>query len=253
MLFISPSIYFPSFIERKVLKNTKKVVSISKFTQGNIKRFCKHVSKVIYHGVDIDEFKPLKNDKFRRKMHLSNELKIILFVGHYFERKGLIELMHSLKDIEGKYKLLVVGKERSDKYEKLASELKIENKIIFIGHSNNVKNFFQISDIFILPTKVEPFGLVTLEACSCKLPVITTNKSRNGCAELLTNGVNSILLKNEEISSKEIFNSISLLLNNSKLRKKLGNNARKVAVKNTWNKVYNNYLKLYNEKFKMGN
>lgn len=239
------NIFIPNFIERQVYKNSKKIISISDLTKNDIIEMYKLNSYRIYSGVDIDEFSLNKKTALRKKLSIKNNEKMILFIGHYFERKGLEESIRAIKYITFPVKLIVVGKDKIEKYEKIVNDLGLQNKVIFYGKSDNIKEFYKNSDIFLFPTKFEPFGLVTLEACACGLPVITTDKNVNGFAELLTHKKDSLLLKKYPVNPEEIAENINFLIKNKGIYNKIRKNARMLAEKNSWDKVYSEIRKVY--------
>ncbi|MBT3280166.1 MAG: glycosyltransferase, partial [Campylobacteraceae bacterium] len=82
------------------------------------------------------------------------------------------------------FKFIVVGKEKKLKYYKeYAKELGIEDKVIFTGPRDDVDKFYSMSDLFLFPTRYEPFSNVVLEAMVYENVVITTKQ--NGASEIL--------------------------------------------------------------------
>jgi len=71
---------------------------------------------------------------------------------------------------------LWLGKKKISKYKKLSKKLKIEDKVIFTGARKDVDKFYKSSDIFLFPSRYEPFGNVVLEAMSFYNAVITTKQ-----------------------------------------------------------------------------
>ncbi|MFH0819672.1 MAG: glycosyltransferase family 4 protein [bacterium] len=154
-------------------------------------------------GVDQEKFKP-QSKKFEllTKYRIGSSDKIILFVGgldkaHYF--KGVEVLLEAfnfiIKDISD-VKLLIVGEgDLKDKYQKLAAELKIGDKIIFAGGVANqdLPDYYNLADAVVLPSidRSEAFGLVLLEAMACGKPVIASNLP--GVRTLVEVGVNGFL------------------------------------------------------------
>jgi glycosyltransferase involved in cell wall biosynthesis len=82
------------------------------------------------------------------------------------------------------------GPDRDDA-EKEAGELKVEDSVRFLGRLGNVANLLQASDLFLLPSQSESFGLAALEALACGVPVVSTRAG--GIPELVEDGVSGIL------------------------------------------------------------
>ncbi len=151
---------------------------------------------VIYSGIDTEKFSPDSRSQMREstrgKYGIPAAAKVAVFVGSGFERKGLAQFIRALAHpalASEKVFGLVVGKDKSSKkYEALASQLGIRERLIFTGGVADTRPFYAASDVFVLPTIYEPFGLVCLEAMAAGLPVITSTGA--GAAELIDQGVN---------------------------------------------------------------
>ena len=100
-----------------------------------------------------------------------------------------------------------------------------------------------MADIFVFPTKYEAFGIPTLEAMAAGLPVLN---SKIGAGELITNGIDGIHLDNPN-DIKEIADKLEMLINDEKLRRFIGNNARKTAMKYSWDKTAKMTMDVYKE------
>jgi len=119
----------------------------------------------------------------------------------------------------------------------------VRDRIIFVPHSSNLWEYYAASDIFVLPTIYEPFGLVIVEAMASGLPVITSRVA--GAADLITDGVNGLLLRAPS-DVHGLAAKIELLLSNAGLRKAMGERARETAEKSSWDQVAQKTLKVYN-------
>lgn len=125
----------------------------------------------------------------------------ILFVGQNFQRKGLPVLIQALADVKRvlpEATLYVVGRYKNNKEEEmmhLSKSLGIADNISFLGWKDNeeVKNLFKKVDVFAMPSLIEGFGLVFLEAMNAGVPVI--GGKTGGTPELIEDGVNGFLVK----------------------------------------------------------
>ncbi|MBI4773668.1 MAG: glycosyltransferase [Deltaproteobacteria bacterium] len=121
--------------------------------------------------------------------------RFALFVGSGYERKGLATAIQCLALLgDSRVKLLVVGKDRPGRFEKLASRSGVADRVLFCGPQKNVAPFYRRARCFILPTLYEPFSNACLEAAAFGLPVVTTRM--NGFSELIKEGVNGYILEN---------------------------------------------------------
>ncbi len=218
-------------LEKRLFSDTKLIVANSKMVKNQIiKHYAVPEERIItiYNGVDLNRFTPenkniLRKD-VRKDFSLSEDLKIILFVGSGFERKGLRTLIDSVALIKSEdIKVLVIGKSNTGKYKELAERHRISDRVVFLEPQRGIERFYAAADIFVLPTLYDPFSNATLEAMASGLPVITTKN--NGVAELIENGNEGFVL--DKLSdSGELADKINLTLKNLKV---MGEKAREKA------------------------
>jgi N-acetyl-alpha-D-glucosaminyl L-malate synthase BshA len=97
-------------------------------------------------------------------------------------------------------KLMMVGDgPEKEKAEELCVQLGIQDKVIFFGNSNEIDQILQHSDLFLLPSETESFGLAALEAMACGVPVISSNSG--GLPEVNIAGVSGYLSSVGDITS----------------------------------------------------
>ncbi|MEW6162046.1 MAG: glycosyltransferase family 4 protein [Nitrospirota bacterium] len=220
-------------LEKRLFSNTRLILANSKMVKEQI---IKHYAvpeeriTVIYNGVDLMRFSPENKDKWhrdvRRSLNISNDPKVLLFVGSGFKRKGLKTLINAIPIIKREdIKALIIGKGDVNEYKTLAEKYGISDKIIFLGAQKEIEKFYAAADLFILPTLYDPFSNATLEAMASGLPVITTRN--NGMAELIENGHEGFVLDNL-FDAQELADKISLSLGNIA---HVGEKARKKAEK----------------------
>ena len=156
--------------------------------------------KVIYNGVDIKRFSPLNTQIYRtqvrKELSISEDAKVILFVGSGFERKGLGTLIRAAASLikSGRnLRLVIIGRGNINKFKSIAKKCGIQNSIIFLDAQSEVERLYAAADIFALPTIYDPFSNATLEAMASGLPVITTRN--NGAAELMQDGEEGFVLE----------------------------------------------------------
>jgi UDP-glucose:(heptosyl)LPS alpha-1,3-glucosyltransferase len=227
-------------IERHNLKRAKAVIAISRRVKQEVLKNYPFVDAgqvyVIYSGVNLQEFHPRHRKKalaIRRRFAISPDEKLLLFVGNPFGRKGLESLIRALPLLRSReYVLLVSGNDGPTPYEKLAEKLGVADRIRWnIGLTYAINQFFAASDIFVLPTRYEPFGLVILEAMASGLPPITSRIA--GAAELIEDGKEGFLIKNPH-NEREIANKIDRLLSDESLLVRMRKRCRKKAETYPW-------------------
>ena len=177
-------------LEEKCFKNSKKIIANSEMIKKQIidtYGIASEKIEVVYNGINLVEMNLMAS-----QMKLENEFKIdfnktrvLLYVGSGFKRKGVEEFLHIISKLnDTNIVAFVIGKEKNLKYyQNLSVALGVEKKVIFTGARDDVKDFYTVADIFLFPTRYEPFSNVVLEAMSCQCAVITTKQ--NGASEIL--------------------------------------------------------------------
>ena len=129
----------------------------------------------------------------RQQLAEPNEL-IITHVSNFRKVKRVEDVVETFYRIQQKTpaKLMMVGDgpERSPA-EDLVKSLGIKDKVIFFGNSNEVDSILKYSDLFMLASETESFGLAALEAMACSVPVISTNAG--GLPEVNVQGVTGFM------------------------------------------------------------
>lgn len=223
---------------REVLKDESKIVKI-------LKRIIKSFSDVIITNSIATRNSLGYSDYSNVKVvyNAVNEIKIsekkntdIIRVGmagrinRWKGQKLFVDLAeNTLKNEKINLEFLIAG----DAYkgeEYLEEELKqyinsksIDNKVKMLGRIDDIAKFYELIDVFILPSiEPEPFGLVVIEAMSCGIPVIATN--HGGPCEIIDNGYDGYLADYKDCI--EMSGILSKLINDDKMRKKIGENGR---------------------------
>ena len=124
------------------------------------------------------------------------EEKIVLFAGKLTHFKGADVLLHATRKYEslypGAFTTVIAGAGKEDTMlRQLAEELGLTSTY-FIGHRSQaeLRELYSASDIFVIPSRYEAFGLVALEAMACGLPVVATNNG--GLSDFVTDKVGSV-------------------------------------------------------------
>ncbi len=164
---------------------SNKIIALSYFTKNKLFEAYKinadNIS-IIPGGIDLDRFHFIgKKFEIRKALKIPDDKVILLTVRNLVNRMGLENLIIALKDIVKNAPdiYLVIGGEGPLKAELIAltKSLNLREYIHFTGFipEDKLPSFYQMADLFILPTKeLEGFGLVTLEALACGLPVLGT-------------------------------------------------------------------------------
>ena len=120
--------------------------------------------------------------------------RIITHISNFRKVKRIPDVIKIFYNIQKEFpaKLMMVGDgPEKEKAEYLCQELGIEDKVIFFGNSNEIDKILCLTDLFLLPSETESFGLAALEAMACRVPVISSNSG--GLPEVNFEGVSGYL------------------------------------------------------------
>jgi len=118
------------------------------------------------------------------------------------------------------------GPQKAELENKTKTLSNLKDKVIFVGRQDNVLPYIYVSDIAILPSKRESFGLALLEPMACGLPVLGSNVG--GIPEVISDKKTGYLFENKNVN--QIALCIEKLANNKELRMLIGNAARERAI-----------------------
>ena len=249
-------------LEMQAAKNASHVLAITEGVKDVLLTNGIDEEKItlLPNAVDIDKFKPReRNKKIEQKFGL-NGMTTIGYIGSFTDYEGLDYLLiagAALKDkYEGKFKILMIGDGVVlDSLKNLSRELKLDNVVHFTGRieHNNVLDYYSVIDVAVYPRKgmkvceiVSP--LKPLEAMAMEKTVIASNVK--ALSEMVKNNETGLLHEKDDIDG--LTKLLEKCLNDKKLTKSLGINARKWVTKNrNWDavseKVSNLYKKLIKE------
>jgi N-acetyl-alpha-D-glucosaminyl L-malate synthase BshA len=149
--------------------------------------------EVIHNFVDIKRFAKKPIDAFRKVIAPNGE-RILMHASNFRKIKRIADVIHIFekvrKSVPSKLLLVGDGPERP-MAEELARELEICDDVRFVGKQQDMEEIYAISDLFLLPSEYESFGLAALEAMAGGAPVIASNAG--GLPEIIEPGVNGYM------------------------------------------------------------
>ncbi len=174
--------------------------------------------KVIQNFVDVKRFRKKPIDAFRRVIAPHNE-KVVLHASNFRKLKRVTDVVRIFAEINKNVpsKLLFVGDgPERPAAESLARELGIYDETRFVGRQEQIEEVLAISDLFILPSDYESFGLAALEAMAAGVPVISSNAG--GLPEVNIEGETGFLADVGDVETMSR-RAVELLSDESKLQK----------------------------------
>jgi len=161
------------------INNSDAVTSVSKSLKDDTLRLfnIKKEIEVVPNFIDTKKYENLYSD-CERELIASNNEKIITHISNIRKVKRVDDVIEIFDRIQKKIpaKLVIVGDgPEKESLENLCKKKGIDEKVLFVGNSHEVDKILCFSDLFILPSEHESFGLVALEAMVCGVPVISSN------------------------------------------------------------------------------
>jgi N-acetyl-alpha-D-glucosaminyl L-malate synthase BshA len=199
--------------------------------------------EVIYNFVDVKRFNKKPIDAFKKVISPNGE-KILLHASNFRKVKRVDDVVNVFVKVnkETPCKLLFVGDgpERPS-IERLCRESTAHNDIRFLGKQEQMEDILAVSDLFLLPSEYESFGLAALEAMAAQVPVISTNAG--GLPEINVNNYSGYLSNVGDVNDM-CKNALSLLTDEIKLGE-FKNNALQQALNFDINNIVPEYEALY--------
>jgi glycosyltransferase involved in cell wall biosynthesis len=230
--------------EKRAFLDAKLVVAVSQRVRQELLDIGipKEPIEVIWCGVGLQEFYPGAGD--RQKFDLPERVPLALFVGDIrLNRKNLDTVLYALVDVPELH-LAVVGIVEGSPYPQLAEQLGLSDRVHFLGSPKGVvPELMRSVDLFVFPSRYEPFGLVIIEAMAAGLPVVTA--ATTGASELITPECGVVLSDTEDKAA--LAEALSKLANYPDLRQRMGQAARSVAEQHSWETMAQHFVDRFEE------
>jgi glycosyltransferase involved in cell wall biosynthesis len=228
------------WLEKRALRRSKQVVAVSDAVRGELQQLGVSPDRlqVIPNGVDIVEFAP--GPSRRAAFGLPEDKVIALFAGDIMtSRKNLDTVLRALSLCPDLY-LAVAGKVAGSPYPAMARSMGLQDRVMFLGFRPDVPDLMRSVDLFVLPSRYEPFGLVVLEAMASGLPVLTSRQA--GIADCIDQHVGFVLDDCDD--AETLAGWLNSLAASPELRREMGACARKLAEAHCWAAMARTYVRL---------
>ncbi len=187
----------------------------------------------------------LEDSPLRKELAPKGE-KLLVHVSNFRAVKRPVDCVEILaKVIENgeKARLVMVGDgpERSAVYYR-AEQLNVKDDVLFVGKQANIADYLGVSDVFLLPSELESFGLAALEAQACELPVVATRIG--GIPEVVNDGETGFLSDVGDVV--KMTEDTLVLLRNEEMRRTFGERGRELAIQRySTDKIIPQYIAFY--------
>jgi glycosyltransferase involved in cell wall biosynthesis len=234
-------------LDKIAVKHIDEIVVLSRVAQRLVRKVYNRPSKIVRSGVDIELFHNASGEEVRKKHGLENDF-ILLHVGNLDPVKRQSDSIKTLYYLSKDYdniKLILDGAGQRDSLIRLSEKLGVRSKVLFLHTTNDeeLARVYTACDLFVFPSQIT-WGLATVEAMAAAKAVIVSKEC--GASEIVQSGVNGIVV--DHAKPKEMARQVESLMNNAKLRKKIGENAYEY-VKNhlSWEKYAKNMESIFKQ------
>jgi glycosyltransferase involved in cell wall biosynthesis len=226
-------------LDRWSLRKAHRVVTMNKIFAKQLVQAgaSREGMRILHNAIDVGGILNVNLEeaiKLKNKLSIAEDESVIITIGRLSLEKGQIDLVRAFaKLLKGQAnlqtKLVIVGKgPERERIEQEINLLKIKEQVVFAGQVSDVKPFYAIADLMILPSHSEGSPNVLLEAMAANVPVVAT--SVGGVPEIATHKENALLV--EAHNSEDLAQAISQLLNDREFARKLATNAQQRVIKN---------------------
>lgn len=232
-------------IEKIIYSSYETIISISEGTQQNLINWIKPKDKekflVIENGINLEDFMNVESYKKSDLDSRFNEsTRLLCMVGSFSKQKDQATIIRAMKDLPKDTFLLLVGDgPLRQENEKLAKEMDVSDRVKFLGIRKDVPKIFKASDIVIVSSHWEGFGLVAAEGMAAGKPVIASDVP--GLAEVV-GGAGVLFTKSD---SNDLIDKIQHLVENQREYDDISKRCLKRSNKYDINEMVKKYCEQY--------
>lgn len=239
--------------EKRVLKRADRLIVATEAEKAQLLWLYKgdvRKMEIIPPGVDVSHFYPISKDEARQFIGISPDQQIVLFVGRIEPLKGVDTLIRAMSCLKFQrlghpvYLAIIGGEPDADpdkmtaemaRLQTLCDDLCMGQTVVFLGKraQNTLPYYYSASDVLVMPSFYESFGMVALEAMACGTPVIASQVG--GLAFLVHDGKTGFLVPEGDPSA--LCDKLTLLLSDADLRTRMGKHAAEYARGYAWEKI----------------
>lgn len=223
--------YYP--IERFLARKTDLFITINEEDFNRVKKFRIRRTDGVYKipgvGVDPNRFLPKCEEKkqIRKRLGIPEDTFVFLSVGELNQNKNHITLLQSIlkvKENSQKSHLYICGEGNKRKeLEQFIHQNHLSDTVKLCGYQKEIENYYQAADVFLFPSHREGLGMASLEAMSVGLPIIVADN--RGTREYAKENA----IRCSATNVKDFTSAMHLLYKDESLRRKMGNESRKIA------------------------
>lgn len=212
---------FDRTFKRMIAYGIEESDAVTAVSQDLVDRTRKYLNiekqiEVIYNFINEKEYFKKDRDYLKRDYNIDEDEKVLIHISNFRKVKRIPDIVRTFYEIRKviKAKLLLVGDgPESNTVFELVNELGLQEDVLFLGKQKNISDLLSLSDLMLLLSEQESFGLVLLEAMACKVPSIGTNIG--GIPEVIVHGETGYLVELGDIKQAATY-ALQLLTDEQK-------------------------------------
>jgi glycogen synthase len=260
-----------AWIERTAYENADGVIAVSRAMKSDVQTLYGVLPervRVIHNGIDPDEYQPRPSPATLRRLGVSPDIPIVLFVGRITRQKGILHLVRAARYLAPGVQLVLCAgapdtPEIAAEMAALVAEVKRDTtvEIVWIPEmlpKEDLIALYTHAAVFVCPSVYEPFGIINLEAMACETPVVAA--AVGGIPEIVVADETGTLIFFEPVSgasaepkdpdgySRALAAAVNELMVDPDLRARMGRAGRKrVLAEFSWRQIAKVTLDFYRE------
>ncbi len=260
-----------SWIEKTAYENADGVIAVSQSMKDDVRELYgvpEEKIHVIPNGIDVDEYRPLRNPGALRRYGIDCDKPFILFVGRMTRQKGILHLLNAVPHIRTDAQIVLCAGAADTRSLEEEISARIEEvrrqsgkKVVWIPQlvrKPDIINIYSEAALFVCPSIYEPFGIINLEAMSCGTPVVAS--AVGGIPEVVVHGETGLLVpfapsdqgnpepKDPDRFSRDLAAAVDSLLSEPERIERMRSQARlHVETSFSWKSIARQTLNFYRE------
>ena len=259
---------FSCWVEKTAIEMADAVIAVSQETKADVMRLFNVPEDrihIIYNGIDLDEYKPVKTTDALKKYGIDPNVPFVLFVGRITRQKGIVHLANAIKYMERGFQIVLCA--GAPDTPEIAAEMKSavsaaqekHGNVIWIEEMVNKATVYELyshAAVFCCPSIYEPFGIINLEAMACETAVVAS--AVGGIKEVVVDGETGFLVPVEQMKqspfepinpdqfARDLAARVNELMRDPEMRERFGKAGRKRAEeKFSWRAIAQQTRDLY--------
>lgn len=225
---------------RRSMRRAAALIGVSEFVAASIRELGYDAEKVtaVLNGLELDQWTGPAPDPsaVREEFGIAADTPLLVSVSRLYRYKGQHELLGALPIVKREFpdvRVLIVGEDDPRAYRdeasytaelrRLCDELDLGDNVVFTGFRNDVRAIMAASDLFVMPSHEEPFGMVFIESMVLERPVVALDNG--GTVEVVDHGGSGLLSPRGDL--EQLAANIVRLLGDDELRREMGANGRR--------------------------